>query len=103
MINLTYCTKCLENLYDSGGVAFIIYEGICENFVKYKIPMPVELLEPGAKQILHYLEMKGYVVTTEIEKDTIAVLPHVHTKPNLQGYFFECKLCNHSQEPLDEI
>ncbi len=99
MMNLAFCNECLSHLYDCGGIAFILYEGICDHFARYGIPVPIELLEPGSMQILRYLETKRYVVTTEIEDGTIAVCPYA--RPIKDGIFFECKLCKHKKEGLD--
>ncbi len=69
---MRYCKDCIDMITDS-GVSLEVYNIICENYALYGVP--VAFYEPFFGTVLHYLEQKKYVITTEIENNVILACP----------------------------
>lgn len=78
MLTILYCKKCHEKIMRLGGIAFEVFDEVCHSFysgIPLEIPSDVHDMAHGILQIVEYLEMKGLVVTTDIEDDIIIVKP----------------------------
>lgn|SRR5438477_3080003 len=79
MLKILYCGDCHDSLCKYGEVATDLFMHICESFLVSKKPMEIQTnvheLQHGVMEIIQFLEMKYYVVSTEIENETLLVKP----------------------------
>jgi hypothetical protein len=78
MLEIFYCDECKSKLCECGDIAFALFEHICE---QYFDGQPLELSTcvhdrtHSYLEIIRYLEIKGFVVTTESGENLIQVKP----------------------------
>ncbi len=86
MLHIQYCKPCFEKLQGYGSVASQTYIEICEHYAFEQEPFLVDatLYEEtfSAKEIIKFLELKKYILTTDIildDQQVIAIKPCGHT------------------------
>lgn len=95
MLDINYCTECLETLENYGIGATVVYETVCEYFI-YSEGCPLELCEGKCKRcmnfrnVVNFLENKGYLVSVEKDLETILVKPKGLFVPDYNEFIF-CK------------
>jgi hypothetical protein len=94
MLAILYCARCYENIRDSGEMVTILYEHICESFVRDNEPIEMSIEKgPEAKELkrftdcLYVLETRGYVVSTEAGKFLLKIKPVGHSQHEEKHHF----------------
>lgn len=78
MLATTYCSLCKNKLKSYGGPAFQLYDRIFIEYLIDKKPIKLCTLDHAnfaIEQIIHFLENKNYIVTTEAGKHHILIKP----------------------------
>lgn len=79
MLEIKYCGICTAALCQKGELLFSVFEHICEHFIftgkPYVIYSESDMDSPGYPEIIKYLELNNYVVTTEGRNKTLLVKP----------------------------
>ncbi len=76
------CQECLSKLSEKGYIAELYYF-ISEYYIRLEYPL--FLYEPSFGTALHYLEIHGFIMTTEAFDDVIFVKPLLHAIVEEQG------------------
>ncbi len=78
MLTILYCEKCQQKIKNFGGIAFEVFDEICQCFFEgYPLEIPTDMKETccDIMPLIEFLEKKGFIVTTDIGKDVIAIKP----------------------------
>ena len=76
MLDLHYCRECREKLEDCGEFALELFELICMSYiVEEPFIIVVDYSGFSFMEVVKYLELKGFVMTTESGISNIAVKP----------------------------
>lgn len=79
MLSILYCPECKKNLEEFGELISDFFNIIAENYITYKQPSFLECdktVETARKfQYVKFLEVRGFVISTECEIDQILILP----------------------------
>jgi hypothetical protein len=79
IINAPICLRCMESIKSYGMLCAIVMEKICFNFCRGKVSIFEELDEKKLRPVIKFLEMKGFLVTTDVQEDIILVRPLILT------------------------
>lgn len=93
-MRITYCPICEKRLRSYGDVTFTLYQAICEGFILRDEELLLETLEK-LREIVRYLETKGFIVTTECSKDSVSAKPASFVKIAEEDYHFCSNLKKH--------
>jgi hypothetical protein len=66
------CKSCIEKLVDT-GFASELYFMICKHYLKDRVI--ISLYEPIFAETLRYLEINGFILTTELSNNIILAIP----------------------------
>lgn len=66
------CQNCVEKLLET-GIASELYFMICKYYIKFN--MTTTLYEPAFVEALRYLEINGFILTTEAQGNLIFAKP----------------------------
>jgi hypothetical protein len=78
MLDISYCESCSDQLNQYGGIAAEYFEIICLHYFEQgplEISTCVHDYDHAYLELSRFLELKGYVVTTESGPETIQVRP----------------------------
>ena len=78
MLIFDYCLDCKREIKSYGGIAFEYFDFICEQyFLDSPLELSTSIHDPthGCESIVRFLELKGFVITTESSQETIQVKP----------------------------
>lgn len=78
MLTIIYCDRCKDSLLEYGEIAFTLFSFICDQFFKndpLEISTNIEDSIHGYSMIVRFLELKGFVLTTESGVESIQVKP----------------------------
>jgi hypothetical protein len=79
MLEVLYCCKCQEHLNEYGEFASDVFIGICNFYLLYERPFlistDIHVQNHGLLEVLRFLELKNYVISTEWEKELISFKP----------------------------
>jgi hypothetical protein len=78
MQQMIFCEGCEKRLRSHGDYAFELFEFICDSYhegAPMEISLSIHETTHGYLSIIHFLETKGYVVTTDSSESTIQVKP----------------------------
>lgn len=72
MLILNYCSECMNRLVEYGSLPETAFREICEYYFLHDACIQVRDYKTG---IIDFLEMKGYIVTTEANWHKLALKP----------------------------
>lgn len=78
MSSLIYCQCCEKQLRSYGDIAFELFKFICECYQEgtpMEVSSDIHESHHGYLSIIHFLESKGYLVTTESSENSLQVKP----------------------------
>lgn len=79
MLEVLYCCECQDNLCEYGECASELFIKICNYFLLFGKPMPantdIHSSQHGIVEVIRFLEIKCYVVSTEGPGGFIHVKP----------------------------
>lgn len=70
----TFCPECHLKLLNS-GISASLYHSICEFKIAHN--EPTSLYTPYFEEVIRYLEINGYITTTECSEDTVFARPNM--------------------------
>lgn len=87
---VNYCCKCIDPLLYFGEILMAAYETICEFYAGFEVSMIVleKKAAPGTMTLIRFLELKDFVVTTEITDDGYLVKPTNHSYNHKWGHLY---------------
>ena len=90
MSTITQCPECRQELISLGYPCVRMFDDVCLAFFNGRLF--VYKYHPSAYEnlVLHYLETKGYVMSTDKEDDFIEVVPLNFSEVE-EGDFYLCK------------
>lgn len=76
------CPKCSATALTYGYPAYLLLERACEALLKKEFLifddfLSTELLTGSVKQVLNFMEHKGYLLSTEISSCHVAIIPNI--------------------------
>lgn len=71
MIHMVFCEICANNLSKCGEPALCLFEEICIHTTIYDEFLELE----EDRAIIRFLELKGFIITTEVNQDKILAKP----------------------------
>lgn len=77
------CRDCQDRLVEKGDVAFKLCEKVCNDYLTSGMTTYDEKENTGLRGILKHLEAKGYLLSSEISLDFVAIWP------NMERLFFD--------------
>lgn len=89
---ISYCDRCMKNLEIYGEMAAEVYKEIC---MHYSIGNAIHCdgkTHGKGETIIRFLEVKGYLVTTEIGKKDLYAKPNGYKK-TFMGYKYDHQFC----------
>lgn len=99
LIELSYCETCEKELRDYGGIACEFFKLISESFyLQGSIAFSTHIHDGlwGSLELIKFLEIKGYVVSTESSQSTIQIRPlgfdYKFESQNLNLHFCKCHI-----------
>jgi hypothetical protein len=84
MLKTCYCSRCLDKIFNHGEIALNTFLEISLHYYFEKKPFEfstnIHASQIGIQSIVHFLESKGYVTTTESSEEKIRVKPKGFSK-----------------------
>lgn len=103
-ISVCYCRKCIDPLLNYGEILMSCYETICEFYSGNEFALPIEETKcgPGTMTMVRFLELKGFVTTTELTDDICIVKPNFHSYSK-KGHLYCCDPAIHCPEFVKSV
>lgn len=94
MLTIFYCPCCRKKIEEIGRFLEMFFEDICASYFSGKIFHVRKIFDKdgGLLTMIHFLESKGLVVSTEIDKEDILVRPNRFVLSSIKGFKVSC-LC----------
>lgn len=92
MLKISFCAKCHSHLWKFGGVAVESYEQICYEYINERQPLEVDESCSRTHQLVKFLELKNYILTTEI--GNVVMVKPLGYQSDAGLHFFCAKGCN---------
>lgn len=74
MTLVLYCEICKQNIEEHGELVYEIYQNICEYYAELGKPFTLHERHQNLNGIVNFLEKHKFIVSTECNLDTLAVL-----------------------------
>jgi hypothetical protein len=98
---IRYCNLCMQEINAFGDIAEEFFKFICILYSVKRIPILMELEKNPYITLVRFLEMKGYIVSKEIENAWL-IKPRCFNEERIDDilyYNFCCSKC-HPKEAL---
>lgn len=98
IVKIRFCKACHDDLMENGHFLFEYYMKLCGHYCE-GIKIHVRGGSEGKGDTLtHYLENKGYIISTESSETTLMLMPIGHKLIENEIHEFCCKRREHGND-----
>ncbi len=96
MLTIEYCEVCEKRLRSYGDFAFELFDLICYHYLMdnvFEVSSDIHDMTHGYLALIHFLERKGFIVSTESSQSCLQIKPLGLSYSNLGNH--ELLFCLH--------